>query len=152
LNALAPAQDASPSGAAILLVEDDPDIAQMFSLGLSFAGHEVEVAGDGCRAVERARSKPFDLVFLDVQLPQVDGLTTLAFLRSNEPTRNLPVAMLTNSGDESQRRRAHSLGILDWLVKSEITPTELANRATAWTTPLKVAIVAKHPGRESPLS
>ena len=126
--------------AAILLVEDEPDIAQMFSLGLSMAGHEVEVAGDGCHAVDRARSKRFDLVLLDVELPRIDGLKTLEFLRSNGPTHDLPIAMLTNSGDETQRRRAHSLGILDWLVKSEITPTELARRATAWTSRVKTAI------------
>jgi len=126
--------------AAILLVEDEPDIAQMFSLGLSIAGHEVEVAGDGCHAVDRARSKRFDLVLLDVELPRIDGLKTLEFLRSNGPTHDLPIAMLTNSGDETQRRRAHSLGILDWLVKSEITPTELARRATAWTSRVKTAI------------
>jgi DNA-binding response OmpR family regulator len=117
---------------AILLVEDDPDIAQMFSLGLSFAGHEVEVAGDVCHAVDRALSKPFDLVFLDVELPHVDGLTMLEFLRSNGPTRDLPIAMLTNSGDETKRRRARSLGILDWVVKSEITPAELARRVSGW--------------------
>jgi len=124
--------------AAILLVEDEPDIAQMFSLGLSIAGHEVEVAGDGCHAVDRARSKRFDLVLLDVELPRIDGLTTLEFLRSNGPTHDLPIAMLTNSGDETQRRRARSLGILDWLIKSEITPTELARRATAWTSRVTV--------------
>jgi CheY-like chemotaxis protein len=133
LNALAQSTDSLQSGAAILLVEDDPDTAEMFSLGLSVAGHEVEVAGDGGRAIERARSKRFDLVFMDVELPRMDGLTTLEFLRSNGPTHNLPVAMLTNSGDETQRRRANSLGILDWLVKSQITPAELARRATAWT-------------------
>jgi two-component system, sensor histidine kinase and response regulator len=121
------------SGAAILLVEDDPDMAQMFSLGLTFAGHEVEVAGDGCRAVDRALSKPFDLVLLDVELPHIDGLTMLEFLRSNGATRDLPIAMLTNSGDEALRQKAHSLGILDWLVKSDTTPRELARRATAWT-------------------
>jgi len=126
--------------AAILLVEDEPDIAQMFSLGLSIAGHEVEVAGDGCHAVDRARSKRFDLVLLDVELPRIDGLKTLEFLRSNGPSHDLPIAMLTNSGDETQRRRAHSLGILDWLVKSEITPAELARRATAWTSRVKTAI------------
>jgi hypothetical protein len=41
--------------------------------------------------------------------------------------------MLTNSSDETRRRRARSLGILDWLIKSEITPAELGKRATAWT-------------------
>jgi len=75
-----------------------------------------------------------------VELPRIDGLKTLEFLRSNGPTHDLPIAMLTNSGDETQRRRAHSLGILDWLVKSEITPAELARRATAWTSRVKTAI------------
>jgi DNA-binding response OmpR family regulator len=125
--------------ATILLVEDEPDIAQMFGLGLSLAGHEVEVVGDGCHAVDRARSKRFDLVFLDVQLPRIDGITALEYLRSNGPTHDLPIVMLTNSGDEAQHRRATSLGILDWLVKSQVTPGELASRATAWTSRLAVS-------------
>jgi DNA-binding response OmpR family regulator len=120
-------------GAAVLLVEDDADVAEMFGLGLSIAGHEVEVAGDGGRAIERASQKRFDLVFLDVQLPGVDGLITLARLRTNSSTRDLPVAMLTNVDDETLRQRARSLHILDWLIKSETTPTDLARRVTAWT-------------------
>jgi CheY-like chemotaxis protein len=122
-----------PSGAAVLLVDDDADVAEMFGLGLSIAGHEVEVAGDGGRAIERASQKRFDLVFLDVQLPWIDGLTALARLRTNPSTRDLPVAMLTNVDDEMLRQRARSLRILDWLVKSQTTPTELARRVTAWT-------------------
>lgn len=119
--------------ASILLVEDDPDLAEMFGLGLSIAGHKVEVAGDGSSAFELANRKRFDLMVLDVQLPRVDGLTTLALLRSNQSTRDLPVAMLTNSSDETLRRRARSLQILDWLIKSETTPGALAGRVTAWT-------------------
>jgi CheY-like chemotaxis protein len=122
-----------PLGAAVLLVEDDADVAEMFGLGLSIAGHEVEVAGDGGRAIERASQKRFDLVFLDVQLPGVDGLITLARLRTNSSTRDLPVAMLTNVADETLRQRARSLHILDWLIKSETMPSDLARRVTAWT-------------------
>ena len=121
------------TGVAILLVEDDPDMAEIFRLGLSFAGHDVEVMGDGGAAFERASQKRFDVVLLDVQLPGIDGLATLALLRANRSTRDLPVAMLTNSGDETLRRRARSLRILDWLVKSETTPSELARRVSAWT-------------------
>jgi CheY-like chemotaxis protein len=122
-----------PLGAAVLLVDDDADVAEMFGLGLSIAGHEVEVAGDGGRAIERATQKSFDLVLLDVQLPWIDGLITLARLRTNPSTRNLPVAMLTNCDDETLLQRARSLRILDWLVKSQTTPTDLARRVTAWT-------------------
>jgi DNA-binding response OmpR family regulator len=123
----------APSGAAILLLEDDADLAGMFGLGLLSADHVVRVAGDGSNAIESARRERFDLVLLDVQLPRIDGLTTLAVLRAGRSTRDLPVAMLTNSNDQALRARARSLGILDWLVKSDTTPAELARRARAWT-------------------
>src|SRR5438132_1633942 len=103
------------TGVAILLVEDDPDMAEMFSLGLSFAGHDVEVTGDGGAALERASQKRFDVVFLDVQLPGIDGLTTLARLRANRSTRDLPLAMLTNSGDETLRRTPDVLLVLPYV-------------------------------------
>jgi CheY-like chemotaxis protein len=51
--------------------------------------------------LSRGRARQFDLVFPDVQLPRIDGMTTLALLRSNESTRDLPIAMLTNNGDRS---------------------------------------------------
>jgi CheY-like chemotaxis protein len=63
----------APSGAAILLVEDDADLAGMFGLGLLSADHVVRVAGDGSNAIESARRERFDLVLLDVQLPRIDG-------------------------------------------------------------------------------
>jgi len=50
---------------SILLVEDDPEVAEMFVLGLSIAGHDVEMAGDGRRAFERANQQRFDLVLLE---------------------------------------------------------------------------------------
>jgi two-component system chemotaxis response regulator CheY len=130
----APAESkVASSGAAILLVEDDADLAEMFGLGLSSAGHAVTVAGDGDTAIDSARRERFDLVLLDVHLPRIDGLTTLAVLRAGRSTKDLPVAMLTNSNDQALRASARSLGILDWLVKSDTTPAELARRARAWT-------------------
>src|ERR1700737_5428786 len=87
----------------------------MFGLGLSSAGHTVRVAGDGGSAIESARRERFDLVLLDVQLPRIDGLTTLAVLRAGRSTRDLPVAMLTNSNDQALRARARPLGILGWV-------------------------------------
>jgi CheY-like chemotaxis protein len=75
------------------------------------AGHEVEVAGDGGPAVERSRRRQFDLVFLDVPLARIDRIITPALLRPTGSTRDLPVAMLTNNGDERLRRRAHPQGI-----------------------------------------
>jgi DNA-binding response OmpR family regulator len=127
-----PPRDAQAAGTAILLVEDDPDVAEMFTLGLSISGHEVLIAGDGAVAVELARRRPFDLVLLDMQLPRMDGLTALFLLRTSPSTRALPVVMLTNSTDEAFRHRANSLGITEWLVKSETRPAELDRRVRTW--------------------
>jgi DNA-binding response OmpR family regulator len=109
LRALAESKVA-PSGAAILLVEDDADLAEMFGLGLASAGHAVRVAGDGGTAIESARRERFDLVLLDVQLPRIDGLTTLAVLRAGRSTKDLPVAMLTNSDDQALRAKSPVAG------------------------------------------
>jgi DNA-binding response OmpR family regulator len=124
-------RDAMP-GAAILLVEDDSDIAAMFGLGLRCAGHDVVWAADGGSAFGLASRQGFDLVLLDVHLPRVDGLEALAAFRSHPATRDLRVVMFTNSQDEAIRLHAHSLGITDWIVKSRIRPGELASRVGPW--------------------
>lgn len=118
--------------AAILLVEDDPEVAEMFSLGLSISGHNLVIADDGGSPVELARRRRCDLILLDVQLPRIDGLTALSLLRSSPSTRALPVVMLTNSNDVAPRRRAHSLGKTEWVVKSETRPPELGRRVSFW--------------------
>ena len=113
-------------GLAILLVDDDPDIAAMFGFGLRAAGYDVVLAGDGGIAVGLATRTRFDLVLLDVNLPHVDGIEALRLLRSHPSTRDLPVVMFTNSDDQAIRSRAQSLGISDWLVKSRVLPGDLA--------------------------
>lgn len=118
--------------AAILLVEDDPEVAEMFSLGLSISGHNVVIADDGGSAVELARRRRCNLILLDVRLPRIDGLTALSRLRSSSSTRALPVVMLTNSNDVALRRRVHSLGKTQWVVKSETRPPEPGRRVSFW--------------------
>lgn len=120
---------------SILLVDDDPAVAQMFGLGLRAAGLDVVFARDGDIALAVASAIPFDLVLMDVQMPFVDGVEALRRLRSHRQTHDLPVVMLTNSDDESVRRLAWTLGITDWINKSRITPGELARYISAWLPP-----------------
>ena len=77
-----PLQHTQARGAMILLVEDNGEVAERFSLGLSTLGHDVVIADDGAIAVEMVRRRPFDLVLLDVQLPRMGGLSALSLLRS----------------------------------------------------------------------
>lgn len=82
--------------ARILLVEDDPSIREVTSIGLRAAGFTIETASDGRDALARFAAEPFDLVLLDVMLPHVDGLEVCRAIRR---TSTIPVVMLTARAD-----------------------------------------------------
>jgi two-component system response regulator MtrA len=82
--------------ARILLVEDDPSIREVTSIGLGAAGFTVETAADGIEGLERFRAEPFDLILLDVMLPRLDGYEVSRQVRK---TSTIPIVMLTARGD-----------------------------------------------------
>jgi two-component system response regulator MtrA len=82
--------------ARILLVEDDPSIREVTSIGLRAAGFTVTAAADGVEGLERWRAERPDLVLLDVMLPRLDGLEVLRAIRHEATT---PVVMLTARAD-----------------------------------------------------
>jgi DNA-binding response OmpR family regulator len=71
----------------ILVVEDEKRIADFLSRGLESGGYAVDVAGDGAHAVEMVHSTEYDLVILDLGLPDVDGLTVLQKIRKGPGRR-----------------------------------------------------------------
>jgi len=81
----------------VLLVEDDAALAQMYRVKLERDGYTVQVAGDGEEALRLLGGDLPDLVFLDVRLPRMDGLTFLERIRAADRTKNLPVAIVSNS-------------------------------------------------------
>jgi two-component system, OmpR family, response regulator MprA len=113
----------------ILFIEDDRFIADMYRLGLEVGGWEVDVAHDGEEGLRRALEDPPALVLLDMLLPRMDGFEVLRRLRENAVTRDVPVLVVSNaSGLGGREEEAHSLGIVDWMVKANTTPAALANR------------------------
>jgi len=80
----------------ILLVEDDPSIREVATLGLRAAGFEVSTAADGVGGLDRFRADPPDLVLLDIMLPRLDGLDVCRAIRRESTT---PIVMLTARGD-----------------------------------------------------
>jgi two-component system response regulator MtrA len=80
----------------ILLVEDDPSIREVATLGLRAAGFEVSTAPDGVAGLERFAAEPVDLVLLDIMLPRLDGLEVCRAIRRES---TLPIVMLTARGD-----------------------------------------------------
>ncbi|MBO0683270.1 MAG: response regulator [Candidatus Dormibacteraeota bacterium] len=116
----------------LLLVEDDPEVAAMYQLRLELDGYLVELASDGEAALRKASERPPDLIFLDIRLPGMGGLELLEALRSTEATRLLPVVILTAFDEPELRSRGARLGALDYLIKSQHTPGEIASSILRW--------------------
>lgn len=109
------------SGPRILVVDDDPTVAEIVVKYLERDGYEADAVGDGTTALERARAAPPELVVLDLMLPGLDGLEVCRQLRDIAP---VPVIMLTARGEEEDRVVGLELGADDYLAKP-FSPREL---------------------------
>ena len=100
---------------SVLVVEDNPDIARLVKLHLTDAGHQVDWAADGESALKQLESGDYDLVILDLMLPDMDGLDLCRQLRSR--TDYIPILMLTSKSSELDRVLGLEMGADDYLTK-----------------------------------
>ena len=106
------------AGARVLLVEDNLVNQRLTSAILMKLGLVVEVVADGRAAVERARSGQHDLIFMDCELPGMDGLAATRAIRSEEPEgRRVPVVAMTGAATPEDRARCLSAGMDDHVAK-----------------------------------
>ena len=111
----------------VLVVEDDPTVAEVVTGYLSRAGYATEHAADGFAALDRAASFRPHLVVLDLMLPGIDGLEVCRRLRRAEEGPAIPVVMLTARGEEADRILGLELGADDYVTKP-FSPRELVLR------------------------
>ncbi|NEB90962.1 response regulator transcription factor [Streptomyces bauhiniae] len=114
----------TPSAGRVLVVDDDPTVAEVVAGYLVRAGHAVDRAADGPSALASAAGQWPDLVVLDLMLPGMDGLEVCARLRERGP---VPVIMLTARGDEDDRVLGLEVGADDYVTKP-FSPRELVLR------------------------
>ena len=112
----------------ILVVEDEPSVSRGVKDALSFNGYHVDVAEDGAAGYEIARSQPFDLLILDLMLPQMTGFEVLERLRADNI--HTPVLILTARGQEDDRVKGLDLGADDYVIKP-FSIRELVSRVGA---------------------
>ncbi|MGH9308870.1 MAG: response regulator transcription factor [Vicinamibacterales bacterium] len=114
----------------ILIVEDDPDIAELIVHYLQKAGHAVDLLTSGAAVMPRLRGELPDLVVLDLMLPDFDGLMVCQAIRSEPRTAAIPIIMVTARADEADRITGLELGADDYVTKP-FSPKELAARVGA---------------------
>ena len=110
----------------ILIVEDDRFIGEMYVRSLQRSGYEVDWMVDGNDGLIAARNKPYDLMLLDVMLPERRGTDILEALRGKEDLiPNTKVIVLTNFEQDEESRQAMEAHADAYLIKAEITPRKL---------------------------
>lgn len=112
----------------ILLVEDDEALASVYLTRLNGEGFEVKRVPNGEDALAAAMSFKPDLILLDVMMPKVSGFDVLDILRNTPETTNVRIIMLTALGQAADIERARSLGVDDYLVKSEVVIADVVDR------------------------
>ena len=114
----------------ILVIEDEKDIQDLLQHYLKREGYGVEIAKDGEAGLRKASKERFDLILLDLMLPQVDGLEICRSLRSRPQTADLPIIMITAKAEEADRIVGLELGADDYITKP-FSPREVLARVKA---------------------
>ncbi len=113
-------------GKSLLIVEDERPLAHALELKMKHEGYNVQVALTGAEGMRLALTNPYDLILLDIIMPEVDGFTLLETIR--EKKVQTPVIVLSNLGQEEDRQRAKSLGVLEYFVKANTPISEIVTR------------------------
>ncbi len=112
----------------IAIIEDDQVINQMYRMKFEATGFDVSTASDGELGVAMVQKIKPDIILLDLQMPHMDGATALAHIRKSSWGAAIPVIILTNLGAEEAPKELRDLGIHSYIVKAELTPSQVVAR------------------------
>lgn len=119
----------------ILIVDDDAFILNMYVAKFTKEGHTVETARSGPEVLTKLKEgQAPDIVLLDIVLPGVDGLELLAQIRKEKIAPTTQFIMLTNQGAEEEMGKAKELGVLGYVVKADLTPSQVVAKVLSIVT------------------
>jgi two-component system chemotaxis response regulator CheY len=102
---------------AVLAVDDSASIRQMVAFTLKNAGYDVVEAADGMDGLTKAKTRGFDLILTDQNMPRMDGLTLVKSLRAIAQYRTTPILILTTESSDAMKAQGKAAGATGWLVK-----------------------------------
>ena len=112
----------------ILFIEDDKPIAEMYARVLEREGYQVEFAYNGNEGLAKARSKHYDLILLDIMMPEKTGIEVLQELRGEDGkgTPDTKIVILTNLAQDKTSQEALKAQADGYIIKADIVPSQLA--------------------------
>jgi two-component system chemotaxis response regulator CheY len=112
-----PSRNTGATMPSILAVDDSASIRQMVAFTLKSAGYQVTEAVDGQDALDKAKTKTFDLVLTDQNMPRMDGITLVKNLRAISQYASRPILILTTESSDAMKAQGKAAGATGWLVK-----------------------------------
>lgn len=112
----------------ILLIEDDEDLMNLYRMGLEKEGFIVFTSPNGLHGITKALEKEVDLILLDMMMPLAGGSDVLSMVRLNEKSKNIPIIIISNLNPGSIDISEFDDQVIDYWIKSELTPKMLASR------------------------
>ena len=112
----------------ILFIEDDKPIAEMYARVLERNGYQVEFAYNGAEGLAKAQSKPYDLILLDIMMPEKTGIEVLQELRGadGKGSPGTKIVILTNLAQDKTSQEALKAQADGYIIKADIVPSQLA--------------------------
>lgn len=116
------------AGESILVVEDTELLRKIYQDKLIQEGYKVVPAANGLEALNYLRTEQVDLILLDLIMPVMSGLEALEAIKADPRTRDIPVLILSNLGQDGDIERGLSLGAIDYLIKNSAKPADVSEK------------------------
>ncbi len=112
----------------ILIIEDDQFLLKIYSNKLRAEGFEVSQAAEGNEGLRKVTDEKPDLIILDLILPGKNGFDILAEIKTNDETKDIPVLILSNLGQDKDIKRGLEMGAVDYFVKTDIKLSDVLGK------------------------
>ena len=119
----------------VLFVEEDPAVAEMYKLKLELDGYQVTIVSGRQQLIDTSASVRPDLVYLDIRRREQDGIEMLHALRDGEPTKDVPVIILSDRRPEEMVSRGFTANVMDYVVRANVALTSLTDNVEEWARP-----------------
>lgn len=112
----------------ILIIEDEEILLDILKRKLGNMGYEIFCATDGVSGMEAIKEILPDLILLDIIMPKMGGLELMEKVQLDDSIKNIPIVIISNSGQPVELDKARRLGAKDWLIKTDFNPQEVVEK------------------------
>lgn len=117
----------------VLIIEDDRFLVKAYEVKMKGMGFRVDVAHDGEEGIEKIKENKPDIILLDLIMPKMDGFDVLEEIKKHKEWKKIPVLILTNLGQEDDRKRGLALGAKDYIVKADYSLAQIVDIVKKFT-------------------